>query len=271
MTRTARITTRTAASPGLVGAGPKLFCFPHAGAGTSVFGGWPALLGASARPVPVLLPGRDGRRREPRLTSVRGLFADLLRHQGPPPEEPYLLYGHSLGGLIAYSVARALERAGRRGPELVVVGACPPPDARTALVDACELPDDRLFDVLESWGAVEPGTPRGGIWQRTALGVIRDDLRLARELRRAADGPLGTPLLTVAGTDDPVAGPGVMDGWRAWADDFHGQHTVSGDHYFVRGRGLPELLGQMCRDVPRRSHAGATTYEGQPLLMKGSR
>ncbi|MBC2906273.1 thioesterase [Streptomyces sp. PSKA01] len=271
MTRTARITTRTAAPERPVGAGPKLFCFPHAGAGTSAFGGWPALLGASARPVPVLLPGRDSRRREPRVTGVRGLFADLLRHHGPPPEEPYILYGHSLGGLIAYSVTRALEKAGRRGPELVVVGACPPPDTRTALADACELPDDRLLDLLETFGAVEPGTPRGGIWQRTALGVIRDDLRLARELRRAADGPLATPLLTIAGTDDPVAGPEVMDGWRAWADSIHGRRTVAGDHYFVRGRALPELLGRLCKDVQRLSHAGASINEGQPLLMKGSR
>ncbi|WAZ24638.1 thioesterase domain-containing protein [Streptomyces cinnabarinus] len=250
---------------------PKLFCFPHAGAGTSAFGGWPARLGDAALPVPVLLPGRDGRRREPRVTTVRGLFADLLRHHGPPPEEPYVLYGHSLGGLIAYSVARALERTGRRGPELVVVGACPPPDSRTPLVDACDLPDDRLLDVLETFGAVEPGTPRGGVWQRTALGVIRDDLRLARELRRAADAPLTTPLLTVAGTDDPLAGPRVMDGWRAWADGVHGQRTVAGDHHFVRGRALPELLARLCRDVRRPSPADAAPYERQPLLMKGSR
>jgi surfactin synthase thioesterase subunit len=254
-----------------VGAGPKLFRFPHAGAGTSAFGGWPAVLGTAARPVPVLLPGRDRRRREPRVTSVRGLFADLLRQHGPPPGEPYVLYGHSLGGLIAYSVTRALERAGRRGPALVVVGACPPPDARTALGDAPELPDDLLIDLLETFGAVEPGTPRGGMRQRTALGVIRDDLRLARGLRRVADAPLTTPLLTVAGTDDPLAGPEVMDGWRAWADDFHGQHLVAGDHHFVRGRALPELLGQVCRDLPRHPSASAATDEGQPLLMKGSR
>lgn len=255
MTRTSRITTRTEAPPRPAGARLKLFCFPHAGAGVSAFGGWSTVLGTSARPVPVLLPGRGPRRREPRVTSARGLFADLLRQHGPPPEEPYILYGHSLGGLIAYSVARALERAQRTAPMLVVLGACPPPDAESALADACELPDDQLFDVLEAFGAVEPGTPRRGIWQRTALDVIRDDLRLARELRRAADGPLGAPLVTIAGTEDPVAGPEVMAGWRAWADGIHAQRTVTGDHHFLRGPALPELLGRLCRDVHRLSYA----------------
>ncbi|WP_282700352.1 thioesterase domain-containing protein [Streptomyces sp. CC219B] len=251
MTRTSGTTTRTLAPPGAAGPCLELFCFPHAGAGVSAFGGWSAVLGDSVRPVPVLLPGRDGRRREPRVTGARGLFADLLRRHGPPPEGPYILYGHSLGGLIAYSVARALERAGRPAPALVVVGACPPPDARSALADACDLPDDRLFDVLEAFGAVEPGTPRGGIWQRTALDVIRDDLRLARELRRAADAPLRAPLLTIAGTDDPVAGSEVMAGWRAWAGGRYAHRTIAGDHHFVRGGALPELLGRLCRVVQR--------------------
>ncbi|MFF7365877.1 alpha/beta fold hydrolase [Streptomyces sp. NPDC008125] len=263
MTSPSQITTRTAAPPRPGSARPKLFCFPHAGAGVSAFSGWSAVLGTSAQPVPVLLPGRDGRRREPRLTNARALFADLLRHHGPPPRTPYVLYGHSLGGMIAYSVARALEEAGRPGPALVVVGACPPPDARAALTDACELPDDRLLDLLKSFGAVPPEVPRGGIWQRTALAVIRDDLRLARTLRRAADKPIGAPLLTIAGTDDPLAGPEVMAGWQAWASGIHVRRTLVGDHDFVRGRALPLLLNRLCRVVQRLSPA--------ETLMKGSR
>ncbi|MEU9731514.1 alpha/beta fold hydrolase [Streptomyces sp. NPDC048002] len=250
----------------------KLYCFPHAGAGTSAFGAWPELLGDSVRPVPVLLPGRGVRRREHRVTDVRALLADLDRYDLPAAGEPYVLYGHSLGGLIAYTLARSLEKAGRPGPALVVVGACPPPDAHSALADACELPDDRLLDVLRTFGAVDADTPRGGIWERTALGVIRDDLRLARELRGAADGPLTAPLLTVAGTEDPIAGPEVMAGWRAWAAGFHAGRTVTGDHQFVRGRALPALLGRACR-VVRRLHdpLGRTFLLPAQPLMKGSR
>jgi surfactin synthase thioesterase subunit len=74
-----------------------MFCLPHAGADVSAFHGWAGLLDGVAEPVPVLLPGRGVRRREPRITDARALLAELLRGQGPPAA-PYLLYGHSLGG-----------------------------------------------------------------------------------------------------------------------------------------------------------------------------
>ncbi|GAA4688800.1 alpha/beta fold hydrolase [Streptomyces chumphonensis] len=236
------------------GPGPvPLYCVPHAGAGTSAFARWSASLGRGVEPRPVLLPGRDRRRREPRVTGARALFADLLRHNGPPPQGPYVLYGHSLGGLVAYSVARALHRAGRPGPALVAVGACPPPDAAVALTDAADLPDEELLAVLTGLGAVPPEAPAGGIWRRSALGVLRDDLRLATALRAGADGPLDVPLLAVSGDGDALAGPEVMAGWRRWTTGRYAERTVTGDHFFVRDAALPRLLGRACRVVLRSS------------------
>ncbi|MEE1929404.1 thioesterase domain-containing protein [Streptomyces sp. TRM 70351] len=243
----------TGAARDVTGGGLPLYCVPHAGAGTSAFARWPALLGPGIRPVPVLLPGRDRRRREARVTTRAALFADLLRTHGPPPPGPYALYGHSLGGLVAYSAARALRAAGHPGPALVVIGACPPPDATVPLTESATLPDDELLAVLQEFGAVPPDAPAGGIWRRTALAVLRDDLRLARSLRDAADGPLDVPLLTVAGDADPLAGPGVMAGWRRWAAGGHTARTLPGDHFFVRGTALPRLLSRACRVVLRRT------------------
>ncbi|MEV4867293.1 thioesterase II family protein [Streptomyces ossamyceticus] len=231
----------------------RLYCFPHAGAGTSAFARWPEQFGPKVEAVPVLLPGRDARRRETRVTGRRALFADLLRHHKPVPSIPYVLYGHSLGGMIAYSVARALEQAGRPAPALVVVGACPPPDARVRLVQAADLPDCQLMETLREAGAVPPDTPRGGVWQRSALKVIRDDLRLAQSLREAADGPLSVPLLAVSGDLDPLAGREVMAGWRDWTTGPFVERTLPGDHFFLRGPALPRLLDRACRVVQRRT------------------
>ncbi|MER6926177.1 alpha/beta fold hydrolase, partial [Streptomyces spiralis] len=87
-----------------------LYCFAHAGAGVSGFAHWPAATGPGVVTVPVPLPGRGARRREPRATSREALLDALL---GPLAEQvadgrPYVLYGHSLGGIVAYTLARAL-------------------------------------------------------------------------------------------------------------------------------------------------------------------
>ncbi|MEU4884256.1 alpha/beta fold hydrolase [Streptomyces althioticus] len=233
----------------------RLYCFAHAGAGVSAFHGWAARVGPDVVPVPVLLPGRDRRRREPRVTTRAALLDDVMRLFGGAPTAPFVLYGHSLGALVAYTVARALHEAGRRGPALLAVGACPPPHLPPEPAYALGVPDAELLRTLDLMGVVPSGTPgteAGGIWDRAVRPVLRDDLTLARALRTAActsspADPLTTPLLIVAADDDPMASPAVAEGWSRWSEGPTRLHTVSGGHFFVRGPELPRLLGQACR------------------------
>ncbi|MGW1379672.1 thioesterase II family protein [Streptomyces sp. NPDC002446] len=237
-----------------------LYCFAHAGAGTSSMRRWRPLLGPDVDLVPVLLPGRESRRREARVTDKDALLADVLPHFAHRPAGPYVLYGHSLGGLVAYTVARALQEAGQTTPALVAIGACAPPDAGSELVRAADRPDDELLRLIDGIGglhkvaasAVEPG----GLWRRAVLPVLRDDLRLARDLRAAAlresaGARLRMPLLTVTGSHDHVVGPDEAAGWRRWTTGRITTRTIAGDHFFVRGRELPALLARACRVVRR--------------------
>lgn len=245
-----------------------LHCFAHAGAGVSSFYGWPADLGDQVRAVPHLLPGREGRRREERVTGREALLADLMGHftgeQGP--SAPYVLYGHSLGAMVAYTLTRALYEAGLPTPALLAVGACPPPDAASDLSDACRESDEELLRMLGDVGAVPANATAGGFWHRAVMPVLRDDLTLADALRVAArvplaGGPLPVPLLAVAGADDPLAQPEVMAGWRRWSTGPVITRTVPGDHFFVRGHELPRLLRRAClvarRTADDRTPAGA--------------
>ncbi|MET9499919.1 alpha/beta fold hydrolase [Streptomyces sp. NPDC006552] len=236
-----------------------LHCFAHAGAGVSSFHGWPAALGTGVTPLAHLLPGREGRRREPRVTGSEALLADLM-DRFRAPSGPYALYGHSLGALVAYTLTRALHEAGLPGPVLLAVGACPPPDAASELSDACRESEARLVRQLDALGAVPEGAAPGGFWYRSVLPVLRDDLALADSLRDAArtpvrGGPLTVPVLAVAGADDPLARPGRMAHWARWTEGPTVTRTLPGDHFFVRRPELPRLLGRACRVAHRLAPA----------------
>ncbi|MGR4884866.1 thioesterase II family protein [Streptomyces sp. LARHCF249] len=233
----------------------RLVCFAHAGAGTSAFHRWSDLLGPGATPEPQLLPGRDGRRREARVTTREALLDDLRELFKEQPPGPYVLYGHSLGGLIAYTLTRALDDAGLPLPELLVIGAVPPPDVFAGAAFAADAPDDELMRILESFDGVPAGIDPG-VWHRFVFPVLRDDLRLAASLRAAAldpvaGGPVSVPLLAVAGSEDPVGPPEVLQGWSKWTTGRFELRTVPGGHFFVRDGELPRLLGQVCRTVGR--------------------
>ncbi|WP_051338024.1 thioesterase II family protein [Streptomyces flavidovirens] len=224
---------------------PRLFCFHHAGAGVTSFARWQNVLGERAEVVPVLLPGRDARVREPRITAPARLLDEIMDQVGPRLDRPYALYGHSLGALIAYTFARTVEATGLRGPELVVVGAALPPHLPSPLLPAAFPPDAQLLPWLVSCGvlpaeAAEAG--EGGIWQRRVLPTIRDDLLLADALRRTGRGPLRTPVLAVAGREDHIAPAHLVEEWRRYAPAGFGLRTVPGGHFFVRDRPLPEFL-----------------------------
>ncbi|MEU0743932.1 thioesterase domain-containing protein [Streptomyces sp. NPDC006134] len=242
-----------------------IHCFAHAGAGVSAFAGWSRDLGPGARTVPHLLPGRDGRRREPRVTGRDALLADMLGRftgDGDAGSAPYLLYGHSLGALIAYTLTRALREAGLPAPALLVVGACPPPDAALGLSGACRAPDEELLRLLGGLGSLPAGSEPGGLWHRAVLPVLRDDLRLADALRADARrpspaGPLDVPVLAVAGRSDSLAPAGTVAGWRHWTTGPFALRTVPGDHFFLRGRELPRLVGRASRVVRRLAPVAA--------------
>ncbi|MEU6407075.1 thioesterase domain-containing protein [Streptomyces sp. NPDC046985] len=259
------------ASPTTAGAAAqrrvRLHCLAHAGAGVASYRRWPLAAGPAVEVAALPLPGRGARRREPRVTDRSGLLADLL---GPLREAaragPYALYGHSLGALVAYTLTRALADEGAPAPLFLAVGACLPPHATAALMSAAEAPDEHLLPLLADLGSLPKGAAArpGGLWRRSVLPVLRDDLRLAKALRQAAmdpatGGPVNVPLLVFAGSDDPLAVPHALHEWRQWTTGPITARTLAGDHFFAGDDALPALIGAACRE-----HAAAAPSTPAP-------
>lgn len=248
---------------GVVGPRVRLHCLAHAGAGVASYRRWPVEVGPDVDVVALPLPGREGRRRESRVTDRAALLDDLLEPLLQASKEgPYALYGHSLGALVVYTLTKALADAGAPPPLFLAVGACLPPHTSTALVGAADLPDEELLPLLGDLGSVPKGAAAdpGGLWRRSVLPVLRDDLRLAKDLREAAlspvtGGPVDTPLLVFAGDEDPLAVPAAVRDWQRWTTGPVEARTLAGDHFFAGGEALPRLIGDACRE--RISPVGA--------------
>ncbi|MEV4085609.1 thioesterase domain-containing protein [Nonomuraea fuscirosea] len=85
-----------------------LFCLPYAGGGAGAYTGLlralsalPAVPGLTV--VPVQLPGRESRIAEPPAFTI----AEIADEVAPATDEPYALYGHSMGARLAFEVVRA--------------------------------------------------------------------------------------------------------------------------------------------------------------------
>ncbi|MHA6763595.1 thioesterase II family protein [Streptacidiphilus sp. PAMC 29251] len=110
------------------------------------------------------------------------------------------------------------------------------------VLDPAESSDHDVQVLLELGGgspAELAGRPQ---WRRTMLGILRDDLQLARSLRAGAGAVLSTPLLACAGFEDRIAPVADVEQWSRYAAQSFRLRTLPGGHFFVRDPELPDLI-----------------------------
>lgn len=205
----------------------KLFCFPHAGGGGSAFARWPSKLPRDVHVVPVQLPGRENRFSEPPPSSVSSLVLAVAANL-PFGDAPFVFFGHSMGALLAFEVARALRRAGRPLPRLLIASASAPPQGGYAHVMLHRSGGEDLVDQLRRYG-----TPEAVVANRELLElftpVIQGDSRLIGEYRYVPEPPLPVPLAVYRGEQDltvtqPLEPWGELTSARFFIRGFRGHH-----------------------------------------------
>lgn len=212
-----------------------LVCVPHAGAGASSFARWPALFAPHVRLARVQLPGREDVTAEPPLRRVAEAVAALgpevvrLARRGR-----VALYGHSMGALVVYELARALAAVGVPPVHLAVSGRRAPhlPPRHAPLH---RLPDAEFLAGLDAMAA-SPDRPRPGprtaAYRRYALRVTRTDLELGEEYLHRPHPVLTVPVSAFGGTDDPVVALEELTAWQQVTRGPFRARTLPGGHFF---------------------------------------
>jgi surfactin synthase thioesterase subunit len=212
------------------GAAVRLYCFAHAGGAAGEYAFWGDEL-ASVEVAAIQLPGRGGRWQEPPLTSVAQVRDAVLA--AVVFRAPFVLFGHSLGAVIAFEVARSLELGGA-GPAHLVVSASRAPHARSRLEPVSQLPDDALIAWLaRGRDPVLCELLADPEMHELMLPPLRADLRLAEDYR-FADGPaLGCPITAFGGTTDEVTGD-ELAAWQRHTQAGFAIHRFEGGHFYTR-------------------------------------
>ncbi|MFF3909860.1 thioesterase II family protein [Streptomyces sp. NPDC001848] len=219
-----------------------LYCFPHAGGSAGEYARWAAHT-PGLRLVAVQPPGRAHNLGAKAFTAMPELVREILTRVRFTP--PFALFGHSLGALVAFEVARAL----RQRPLRLFVSSCEPPPLPGRAQPLHLLDDSALHAEIERrWGPL-PATARSDKdLLSAALACYRADLQVLETYEHVPGPRLGCPITAIAGAEESRGGA-LMTGWREHTDGAFESCERPGGHFHTREDldGLGRLLGDTVR------------------------
>ena len=213
----------------------RLFCLPYAGGGASIYRPWAEALPDWLEVCAVQLPGREERIAEPAYRQVGRLLPELVERLRPYLDRPVALFGHSMGAVIAYEVARALTLEGRRPEHLIVSGQRAPflPLERPT---SYHLSDPDFQQRLRELNGTPAPILQEPELMKMVLPLLRCDFELSETYRRERAEPLDCPITALGGLEDAEVDPEAIDAWREVSRCPVDVRMLPGDHFFVHSR-----------------------------------
>ena len=211
----------------------KLLCLPPAGASASMYMRWQRCLPSWVEVAPVELPGRGCRFGEAFAENFDALVEQICREQVDELRQPYALFGHSMGALIAYGIAVRQRACHARQPMVLLVSGSPAPLYRDPAHLAGKDSDAALIEDMRKQGGAPQEVFANEEMLRLTLDVLGADYRLVRGYRYRPAAPLSMPLHVFAGNDDDIEAEHI-EAWRQEAGGHFSVQWFAGGHFFVR-------------------------------------
>ena len=245
----------------------RLICFHHAGGASATFRALIRALGPHIPITAVNLPGRESRMREPRHRDIYACAAQLADQLSPQLDRPHVLLGHSMGAIIAYTIAQQRIAAMRRGPDALIVASCAAPHLPSAAAQIDCADDMQLANTLSQFGGLPAEVLARPEWLAALMPLVRDDLQICASHRDRGEPPLPCPIHIFGGDADPLVTHTDLTGWRHHTNQPRPETIVPGGH-FLFGDPHPELVGAIAEILgadPARTDLGLELSAAQPF------
>ena len=210
-----------------------LYCLPPAGGGAATYRKWPEGLPENIGVHRIQPPGRENRYREPFCHRIPDYVAAVCGLIERTPEQPFALFGHSMGAMMAYEVAVRMRRRTGRQPEHLFVSAFISPRApRPEPIH--ELPDEEFVRQLRiRYDGIPEEILQYPEVLELMLPIVRADLALISAYEYRPCDPLTCPLTVIGGRSDPWISKDQLRDWRHMSTGPFSEHMLPGGHFYL--------------------------------------
>ncbi|MGA2351072.1 MAG: alpha/beta fold hydrolase [Terracidiphilus sp.] len=232
----------------------SMFCFPYVGGGAGVFRSWAEHFGDRVKVQALLLPGRERRLTDEPLVDTLAELVDLIAPAFKDFNTPFVFFGHSMGGLIAFELTRELRRRKWPIPLMLFASACSAPQIPDYVVPPrSTLLEEEIVAELRRLNGTDEAVLGNEVLRSLLLPALRADFNIVDRYRYCEERPLDCPIVTLGGIHDPGISLDMLAGWQLQTTRGFELQMFNGDHFYLN-RCRDPLLKTIERELTRCNH-----------------
>jgi medium-chain acyl-[acyl-carrier-protein] hydrolase len=215
---------------------PKLtiVCFPFAGGDASFYQNWATEIKADVQIISIQFPGRANRFLESPYTNLNDLIVELIKNWECFIETPYVLFGHSLGGLAIYELTRILNENNQMQPLHLFISGCKAPHLLKNK-ERYLLPKQAFIEMIKEMD----GTPKEIVENQEMMDLLVPMLRADFQLietytHQEKHKRIRLPITLMGGTEDPEVGMEDLEAWKSVIEGPCKLQLFQGGHFFLK-------------------------------------
>ena len=225
----------------------KLICIPHAGGGASSYINWQNVFGEKIELLPIQLPGREDRAGEIPLRTAEEAAGKIADEVIPLIEGcRFCIFGHSMGGLIAFELAHQLEKRGYE-PSCCFISA-------TSIEEYIEseksryLSEEAFIERVKEYEALSSELLEYPEIMELYMRILRADFDIAEDYV-PNDKRISCPVMAICGKDDPSENIENMHSWENYTSSGVEYAEFEGAHFYLDEH-ISEIAGLVYEKMP---------------------
>ncbi|ARV58393.1 putative thioesterase [Nostocales cyanobacterium HT-58-2] len=242
----------------------RLFCLPYAGGSSLIFRTWSNSLPTTVEVCPIELAGRGTQMKSAPFTRLEPLVQAIVPVLKPHLDKPFAFFGHSMGALLSFEIARQLRREYGIVPDQLFVSGRRAPQIPNPKPPMHALPESKFKQELRRLNGTPEAVLENAELMQLLVPILRADFAVLETYVYNTEPPLHCPITVFGGLQDQEASYEELQAWQKQTTAAFLIQMFPGNHFFLHSA-QSLLLQYLSQELHRM-----TGFQGESPSVSGS-